>query len=152
MYLTHRHITYILHGHVMDIHKSTHTHIYVSMHCIDSMCAYLLSRFSHAWLCVTLWTVSVGLSRQEYWSELPCPSPGDRCRRLRIEPESLISPTLAGWFFTINATWEVPMYAYIHIYICVCQYICICTWGILLEQKLHETTDLPYLIRTALVF
>ena len=32
---------------------------------------------------VTLWTVahqahqSTGFSRQEYWSELPCPSPGD---------------------------------------------------------------------------
>ena len=46
-------------------------------------CAALLSRFSHLWLFVTLWTVarqaplSMGFSRQEYWSGLPFPSPGD---------------------------------------------------------------------------
>ena len=127
MYITHMHITYILHGHVMNVHKSTHTHKYVSMHCIDSMCAYVLNRFNHVWLWVTLWIVSVGLCRQEYWSGLPCPSPGDRCRRLRIEPESLMSPALAGrvvfyflsFFFTTNATWEVPMCAYIHICVCM---------------------------------
>ena len=45
--------------------------------------ACVLSRFSHVWLCVTLWTIalqvplSVGFSRQEYWSGLPWPSPGD---------------------------------------------------------------------------
>ena len=39
--------------------------------------------FSHVWLCATPWTVahqallSVGFSRQEYWSGLPFPSPGD---------------------------------------------------------------------------
>ena len=45
--------------------------------------ACLLSCFSHVQLCVTLWIVvhqaplSTGLSRQEYWSGLPFPSPGD---------------------------------------------------------------------------
>ena len=43
----------------------------------------VLSHFSHVRLFATLWTVArqapllVGLSRQEYWSELPFPSPGD---------------------------------------------------------------------------
>ena len=39
------------------------------------MCAFLLSCFSHVWLCVALcpW----GFSRQECWSGLPCPPPGD---------------------------------------------------------------------------
>ena len=43
----------------------------------------MLSRFSHVQLFVTLWTVarqaplSMGLSRQEYWSGVPCPPPGD---------------------------------------------------------------------------
>ena len=43
----------------------------------------VLSHFSHVPLSLTLWTVahpaplSMGLSRQEYWSGLPCPSPGD---------------------------------------------------------------------------
>ena len=44
----------------------------------------LLSCFSHVQLFVTQWTVahqapmSMGFSRQEYWSGLPFPSPGDR--------------------------------------------------------------------------
>ena len=43
----------------------------------------LLSCFSHVPLFVTLWTVarqaplSMGFSRQEHWSGLPCPPPGD---------------------------------------------------------------------------
>ena len=41
-----------------------------------------LSHFSHVWIIATLWTIacevplSTGFSRQEYWSELPFPSPG----------------------------------------------------------------------------
>ena len=47
----------------------------------------------------------MGFSRQEYWSELPfpmmedLPDPG-------IKPVSLMSPALAGGFFTTSATWE----------------------------------------------
>ena len=43
----------------------------------------ILSLFSHVQLFVTLWTIahqallSLGFSRQEYWSELPFPPPGD---------------------------------------------------------------------------
>ena len=61
--------------------------------------------------CVTLWTaahqapLSMGFSRQEYWGVLPCPSPGD-LPYPGIEPTSLMSPALAGGFFTPNATWE----------------------------------------------
>ena len=59
----------------------------------------------------TLWTVghqaplSMGFSRQQYWSGLPCPSPGD-LPDPGPEPESLVSPALAGGFFTAGATWE----------------------------------------------
>jgi len=38
-------------------------------------------------------------SRQEDWSRLPFPSPGDRPNP-GIEPVSLASPALAGRFFT----------------------------------------------------
>ena len=47
------------------------------------MHARVLNSFSHVQLCVTLWTVacqapmSMGFSRQEYWSGLPYPPPGD---------------------------------------------------------------------------
>ena len=51
--------------------------------------------------------LSMGFSRQEYWSGLPCPSPGD-LPDAGIEPASLMSPDLAGKFFTTSATWEAP--------------------------------------------
>ena len=44
-------------------------------------------------------------SRQEYWSGLPCPHPGDPPDP-GIEPTSLMSPALAGGFFTSSATWK----------------------------------------------
>ena len=71
----------------------------------------LLSRFSNVWFCVTLWTsahqasLSMGFSRQEYWSRLPCPPPGD-LPDPGIEPASPLSPALAGGFFTPHAAWE----------------------------------------------
>ena len=46
---------------------------------------------------------SVGFSRQECWSGLPLPSPGD-LPDPGIEPTSLTSPALAGGFFTPSAT------------------------------------------------
>ena len=39
-----------------------------------------------------------GISRQEYWSGLPFPTPGD-LPDPDIKPESLVSPALAGEFF-----------------------------------------------------
>ena len=47
----------------------------------------------------------MGFSRQEYWSGLPCPPPGD-LPDPGIEPAPLISPALAGRFFTTSATRE----------------------------------------------
>ena len=69
-----------------------------------NLCA-VLSRFSRVQLCATSWTVahqaplSMGFSRQKYWSGSPCPPPGD-LPDPGIEPESLVSPALAGRFFT----------------------------------------------------
>ena len=56
-------------------------------------------------LCATLWTVahqtplSMGFSRQEYWSGLQWPPPVD-LSNAGIKPTSLTSPALAGSFFT----------------------------------------------------
>ena len=44
-------------------------------------------------------------SRQEYWSGLLFPPPG-ALLYLGTEPLSLMSPALAGGFFTTSATWE----------------------------------------------
>ena len=60
--------------------------------------------FSKVQLFVTLWTVallaplSMGFSRQEYWSGLPSPTLGDLLNP-GIEPTSLASPALVGRFF-----------------------------------------------------
>ena len=69
----------------------------------DLFIARMLSCFSHVWFFETLCTVacqaplSMGFSRQEYWSGLSFASPGD-LPDPRIEPTSLMS--LAGRFFT----------------------------------------------------
>ena len=68
----------------------------------------MLSYLSRVRLFVTLWTVahqallSMGFSRQEYWSGLPCP-PSGALPDPGIKPASLMSPALAGRFFTTNA-------------------------------------------------
>ena len=49
--------------------------------------------------------LSLGFSRQEYWSGFPCPSPGDLAHP-GIECASLKSPSLAGGFFITSATLE----------------------------------------------
>ena len=65
------------------------------------MHACMLSCFTCVQLCVTPWTVahqaplSIRFSRQEYWSGLPCPPPGD-LPNSGIKPTSLMSPALAG--------------------------------------------------------
>ena len=73
----------------------------------------MLSHFTHARLCATPWavahqaTLSMGFSRQEYWSGLPCPPPGDL-------PDPGIKPvSLLHWqagSFTTSAPWEDPHY------------------------------------------
>ena len=51
--------------------------------------------------------LSMGFSRQEYWSGLPLPSLQD-LPDLGIKCVSLTSPALAGRFFTTSTTWEAP--------------------------------------------
>ena len=85
----------------IHIYIHTHAHIYVCM----------LSCLSCVQLFLTLWTVAckaplpMGFSRQEYWSRLPCPPPGD-LPNPGIEPMSLISPALAVGLFIASATQE----------------------------------------------
>ena len=47
--------------------------------------------------------LSMGFPRQEYWSGLLFPPPGD-LPDLGIEPTSLTSPELTGLFFTTSTT------------------------------------------------
>ena len=87
----------------------------ISCHCDHSPYLRYMLHAKLLQLCVLLfvapWTVghqsplSVGLSRQEYWSGLTCLPPGDLSDP-DVEPASLTSPALAGRFFTTSTTWE----------------------------------------------
>ena len=94
----------------------------------------MLSRSSHVQLCVTPWTaahqapLSIGFSRQEYWSGLPFPSPGVQCGgSLKIElpydpvilllgiypeknmvPKDTCTPMFTAAMFIIAKTWKQP--------------------------------------------
>lgn len=73
----------------------------------------VLSCFSHVRLLATQETVahpaplSLGFSRQEYESGLPC-SPPEHLLNPENESLSLMSPALASGFFTSSATWKAP--------------------------------------------
>ena len=110
---------------------------------------------------MTLWAVahqaplSMGFSRQEYWSGLLFLPPGDRPDP-GIQPTSLKFPTSAGRFFTTSGTWKasVPSYhvpshlllsvcnfdaeLFILMGVCMCVYLCVCVvaelgWGMVCE-------------------
>ena len=51
----------------------------------------------------------MGFSRQEFWSGVPLPPPGD-LPDPGIEPMSLIAPALVGGFFTTSTAWEALVY------------------------------------------
>ena len=50
-----------------------------------------------------------GILRQEYWSRLPFPPPGD-IPDPGIEPTSLMPPALAGGFFATEPPGKLPFY------------------------------------------
>ena len=80
---------------------------------------HVLCCFSCVWLFVILWTVacqappSMGFSRQQYWSGLPCPPPGD----LPDPGIELVSPALQVDFLPLShcrnpsydyGGWQIP--------------------------------------------
>ena len=92
---------------------SQQEHNEVNYHQSKYVC--MLTHFSHVQLFATLWIVvcqaplSMGFSRQEYWSELLCPPPRGLSNP-GLKPTSLTFLALAGRFFATNATWEAPFY------------------------------------------
>ena len=88
---------------------------------------------SHVWLFVVPWTVacqaplSTGFFRQEYWSSLPFPTPGD-LPDPGIEPTYLVSLALAGRFFTTVAPGQRLYFGYyslIRYMVCKCFSHCV---------------------------
>ena len=87
--------------------------------CIIFLHIYVHTQSLHrVQLFVTPWTtahqapLSMGFPRQEYWSGLPFPSPGD-LPNPGIEPSS---PALAGGFLTTEPSGKPYVYMCIHIY------------------------------------
>ena len=89
---------------------------FISLASLFGISAYLsfgcvLSCFNHVRLYATQWIVacqaslSMGFSRQKYWSGLPFLSAGDLLNPWS-KPASLTSPALASGFFTTSTTWE----------------------------------------------
>ena len=77
--------------------------VWLSVMCV---CVQSISRvFVTPWTVACQASLSVEVSRQEYWSGLPFPG---HLPDPEIEPTSLGSLALAGRFFTTRATWEAP--------------------------------------------
>ena len=80
------------------------------------VCAHVCAHahtLRHVWLFSTPWTVacwaplSMEFFRQEYWSRLPFPTPGDLS-------DPGVSPALAGGFFTTSAIWDAMVWLHIN--------------------------------------
>ena len=74
------------------------------------VCALLCSA---PWIVACQAPLSTKVSSQEYWRRLPFPTPGDL-----LDPEieeSLVSPALAGRFFTTSTTWEAQYPAWVQL-------------------------------------
>ena len=78
----------------------------------------MLSRvqlFAAPWTVACQSLLSMEFSRQEYWSWLPYPPPGDLSHP-GIELVSLVSSALAGRFFITSATWGALSQIYFLVY------------------------------------
>ena len=77
--------------------------------------------FATPWTVVLQVPLSTGFPRQEYWSELPFPSPGD-LPDPGVEPLSL---ALWGLFFTAEPPGKLQdrhIHIYIHVHPSICMY------------------------------
>ena len=75
------------------------------MQCVCGQSLSCVQLFESQWSLACQAPLPMEFSRQEYWSGLPFPSPGDP-PDARMEPMSPVSPAFAGGFFTTSATWE----------------------------------------------
>ena len=74
--------------------------------CVGVLSHSVVSNSSVApWSVACQAALSMEFSKQEYWSGLPFPSPGGLLHS-GIKPVSLVSPTLAGGFFTMMPSEE----------------------------------------------
>ena len=65
----------------------------------------------------------MGFSRKEYWSELPCPNPGD-FPDPGIKPTSLMPPALQVDSLPLSYQGKPQDMVYVYVYVCLC--VCLC--------------------------
>ena len=83
----------------------------------------------------------MGFSRQEYWSGLPFSSPRD-LPDSGIKPSSLVSPALAGRFFTAQTyLLLIIIYVFVGIKIIVVCFACICKWAAKIISRVMPQTQ-----------
>ena len=106
LYLTIIYDIYIIYNYFRPVTISLVQAIFISL-----VHAFMLSRFRCVQLFVTPWTVahqtslSMGFSRRECWSGLPCPPP-EHLPNPGIKPVSLMSPVLGSRFFTTSTSYN----------------------------------------------
>ena len=105
----------------------------------------LLSCFNYVQLLLTLWTVvhqthlSMGFSRQEHWTRLPFPSPGD-FPDPGIKPVLLAIPSLQTDFLPLSH-WGSLFYMYIFWYLFLCIYLSAPSLQIRSDQISHSVVS-----------
>ena len=76
-------------------------------HCVCAKSLQSCPTLCNLWIVACQASLSIGFSKQEYWSWLPF-SPLEDLPNPGMETEPLMSPALAGRFFTTCAPWEAP--------------------------------------------
>ena len=87
---------------VLYTHTHTHTHTHTQWNAVGMLSQSHVQFFVIPWTVVLQDSLSMGLSRQEYWSGLPFPTPEDLLKP-GIQTLSPVSPALSGRFFTTVA-------------------------------------------------
>ena len=111
-------ITILFLPHSLSLHnsRSLQTHLLFPLRLgLPALCASVCSKLlhSHPTLCNPMpcsppGPLSTGFSRQECWSGLLCPPPGD-LPDPGVDPAVLRSPAFASTFFPTSTTWEAPL-------------------------------------------
>ena len=116
------------------------------MHMYMCLCVQLLScvqLFASPWTVAHQAPLSMGFSRQEYWSGLPFPPPGGHPDP-RIEPSSPVSPTLQADSLPLSHQGS-PRICIAYMYICICVCVCVCIhMGSLILSEDIDVTILQY--------
>ena len=74
--------------------------------CVHAQLLSCFKLFATSWPVAHQAPLSMGFSKQEYWSGLPFPPPWD-LPDPGIEPTSPVSPVLASGFFTTEPSWAL---------------------------------------------